>query len=278
MEKQITSLLLANNLDNDLIQHIKELGDKIKWLRHNNRNMNNYLELEPFSKDGKLCQCICGTLKALPEVPTIAEYKDYKEIIILLGLSTTHYQILDELAEQHRHRDDVLELLVYCDALHWIRPGRKHLCNVYNTVCYAFHRLRLHPVKDSTLLVTEKELRHVERMLPELGKQTFVEMVRLKGYRVYDAEKLAEKCGMEYGAFRRKLKKMTGYTTSQWIKIERARDVEHYLKNTNHTLTEVAFMTGFSSTSNLNDFCKKYLLDTPGEIRRKAQKTKNCTL
>ena len=115
-------------------------------------------------------------------------------------------------------------------------------------------------------------------MLPELGRQTFVEMVRLKGYRVYDAEKLAEKCGMEYGAFRRKLKKMTGYTTSQWIKIERARDVEHYLKNTNHTLTEVAFMTGFSSTSNLNDFCKKYLLDTPGEIRRKAQKTKNCTL
>ena len=29
-------------------------------------------------------------------------------------------------------------------------------------------------------------------MLPELGRQTFVEMVRLKGYRVYDAEKLAE--------------------------------------------------------------------------------------
>lgn len=191
MEKQITSLLLANNLDNDLIQHIKELGDKIKWLRHNNRNMNNYLELEPFSKDGKLCQCICGTLKALPEVPTIAEYKDYKEIIILLGLSTTHYQILDELAEQHRYRDDVPELLVYCDALHWMRPGRKHLCDVYNTVCYAFHRLRLHPVKDSTLLVTEKELRHVERMLPELGRQTFVEMVRLKGYRVYDGRSAA---------------------------------------------------------------------------------------
>lgn len=278
MEKQIISLLLANNPGNDLIQRIKELGDKIKWLRHNNRNMNNYLELEPFSKDGELCEYICGTLKALPEVPTIAEYKDYKEIIILLGLSTTHYQILDELAEQHRHRDDVPELLVYCDALHWMRPGRQRLCNVYNTVCYAFHLLRLHPVKDSTLLITEKELRHAERKLPELGKQTFVEMVRLKGYKVYDAEKLAKKCGMEYGAFRRKLKSMTGYTISQWVKIERARDVEHYLRNTNYTLTEVAFTTGFSSTSNLNDFCKKYLLDTPGEIRRKAQKTKNCTL
>lgn len=40
MEKQITSLLLANNSGNDLIQRIKELEDKIKWLRHNNRNMN----------------------------------------------------------------------------------------------------------------------------------------------------------------------------------------------------------------------------------------------
>lgn len=276
MEKQITSLLLANNPGNGLTLRIKELDDKVKWLLRNNRNMDNYLELEPFSKDGELCEYICGTLKALPEVPTIAEYKDYKEIIILLGLSTTHYQILDELAEQHRHRDDVPELLVYCDALHRMRPGRQRLCNVYNTVCYAFHRLRLHPVKDSTLLITEKELLHAERMLPELGKQTFVEMVRLKGYKVYDAQKLAEKCGMEYGAFRRKLKNMTGYTTSQWVKIERARDVEHYLKNTNLTLTEVAFATGFASTSNLNDFCKDYLLGTPGEIRKKAQKQKNA--
>lgn len=276
MEKRITSLLLANNPGNGLTLRIKELDDKVKWLLRNNRNMDNYLELEPFSKDGELCRCICDTLKALPEVPTIAEYKDYKEIIILLGLSTTHYQILDELAEQHRHRDDVPELLVYCDALHRMRPGRQWLCNVYNTVCYAFHRLRLHPVKDSTLLITEKELLHAERMLPELGKQTFVEMVRLKGYKVYDAQKLAEKCGMEYGAFRRKLKKMTGYTTSQWVKIERARDVEHYLKNTNLTLTEVAFATGFASTSNLNDFCKDYLLGTPGEIRKKAQKQKNA--
>lgn len=274
MEKRITSLLLANNPGNGLTLRIKELDDKVKWLLRNNRNMDNYLELESFSKDGELCRCICDTLKALPEVPTIAEYKDYKEIIILLGLSTTHYQILDELAEQHRHRDDVPELLVYCDVLHRMRPGRQWLCNVYNTVCYAFHRLRLHPVKDSTLLITEKELLHAERMLPELGKQTFVEMVRLKGYKVYDAQKLAEKCGMEYGAFRRKLKKMTGYTTSQWVKLERARDVEHYLKNTNLTLTEVAFATGFASTSNLNDFCKDYLLGTPGEIRKKTQKQK----
>lgn len=119
MEKKITSLLLANNPGNDLKQRAKELDDKMKWLLHNNRNMDNYLELETFSKDGVLCQ---------------------------------------------------------------------------------------------------------------------------------------------------------------WIKTERARDVEHYLKNTNHTLTEVAFMTGFSSTSNLNDFCKDYLLDTPGEIRKKTQETKNCTL
>lgn len=274
MEKRITSLLLTNNPDNDLTQRVRELDDKVKWLLHNCRSMAGYLKLTPFSKDEQLCQCVCDTLKALPEVPTLAAYKDYKAIILLLGLSTTHYQILDELAERHHKRGDVPELLTYCDALHWMRPGRQYLCNVYNTVCYAFHRLRLHPVKDSILLIMEKELRHAERMLPELGRQTFIEMVRLKGYKVYDAKKLAEACGMEYGAFRRKLKKMTGYTTSQWVKIERARDVEHYLKNTNHTLTEIAFATGFASTSNLNDFCKDYLLDTPGEIRRKAQKTK----
>lgn len=118
--------------------------------------MDNYLELEPFSKDVRLCAHVCDTLKSLPETPTLAAYKDYKAIIILLGMSTTHYAILDELAEQHRKRDEIPELTAYCDALHWMRPGRQYLCNVYNTVCHAFHLLRRNPVRDNRLLVTER--------------------------------------------------------------------------------------------------------------------------
>ena len=33
----------------------KELDEKVTWLLHNSRKMDNYLELEPFSKDGRLC-------------------------------------------------------------------------------------------------------------------------------------------------------------------------------------------------------------------------------
>ena len=276
MEHRITSLLLPAP-ETELETSSKELDNKVTWLLHNNRKMDNYLELETFSKDERLCGYVCDTLRSLPETPTLAAYKDYKAIIVLLGISTTHYAILDELAEQHRKRDDIPELTAYCDALHWMRPGRQYLCNVYNTICYAFHLLRRNPVKDNVLLVSEKELRHAERMLPELGRQTFTETVRLRGYKVYDAEELAEKCGMEYGSFRRKMKKVTGYTPKEWVVKERAKDVEHYLKNTHLTLTEVAFTTGFSSTSNLNDFCRAYLLDTPGEIRKKWLETRKCT-
>ena len=229
MEHRITSLLLPAP-ETELETSSKELDNKVTWLLHNNRKMDNYLELETFS-----------------------------------------------LAEQHRKRNDIPELTAYCDALHWMRPGRQYLCNIYNTVCHAFHLLRRNPVRDNRLLITEQELRHAERMLPELGKQTFIEMVRMKGYKIYNAEELAEKCGMEYGSFRRKMKKVTGYTAKQWVIKERAKDVEHYLMNTSFTLTEVAFTTGFASTSNLNDFCRAYLLDTPGEIRRKAQETRKCT-
>ena len=276
MEHRITSLLLPAP-ETELGTSSKELDNKVTWLLHNNRKMDNYLELETFSKDERLCGYVCDTLRSLPETPTLAAYKDYKAIIVLLGISTTHYAILDELAEQHRKRNDIPELTAYCDALHWMRPGRQYLCNVYNTVCHAFHLLRRNPVRDNRLLITEQELRHAERMLPELGKQTFIEMVRMKGYKIYNAEELAEKCGMEYGSFRRKMKKVTGYTAKQWVIKERAKDVEHYLMNTSFTLTEVAFTTGFASTSNLNDFCRAYLLDTPGEIRRKAQETRKCT-
>ncbi len=276
MEHRITSLLLPAP-ETELETSSKELDNKVTWLLHNNRKMDNYLKLETFSKDERLCGYVCDTLRSLPETPTLAAYKDYKAIIVLLGISTTHYAILDELAEQHRKRNDIPELTSYCDALHWMRPGRQYLCNIYNTVCHAFHLLRRNPVRDNRLLITEQELRHAERMLPELGKQTFIEMVRMKGYKIYNAEELAEKCGMEYGSFRRKMKKVTGYTAKQWVIKERAKDVEHYLMNTSFTLTEVAFTTGFASTSNLNDFCRAYLLDTPGEIRRKAQETRKCT-
>ena len=276
MEHRITSLLLPAP-ETELETSSKELDNKVTWLLHNNRKMDNYLELETCSKDERLCGYVCDTLRSLPETPTLAAYKDYKAISVLLGISTTHYAILDELAEQHRKRNDIPELTAYCDALHWMRPGRQYLCNVYNTVCHAFHLLRRNPVRDNRLLITEQELRHAERMLPELGKQTFIEMVRMKGYKIYNAEELAEKCGMEYGSFRRKMKKVTGYTAKQWVIKERAKDVEHYLMNTSFTLTEVAFTTGFASTSNLNDFCRAYLLDTPGEIRRKAQETRKCT-
>ena len=216
MEHRITSLLLPAP-ETELETSSKELDNKVTWLLHNNRKMDNYLELETFSKDERLCGYVCDTLRSLPETPTLAAYKDYKAIIVLLGISTTHYAILDELAEQHRKRNDIPELTAYCDALHWMRPGRQYLCNVYNTVCHAFHLLRRNPVRDNRLLITEQELRHAERMLPELGKQTFIEMVRMKGYKIYNAEELAEKCGMEYGSFRRKMKKVTGYTAKQIV-------------------------------------------------------------
>ena len=113
MEQRITPLLLPTP-EAELEASCKELDEKVTWLLHNSRKMDNYLELEPFSKDGRLCAHVCDTLKSLPETPTLAAYKDYKAIIILLGMSTTHYAILDELAEQHRKRDDIPELTAYC--------------------------------------------------------------------------------------------------------------------------------------------------------------------
>ena len=36
----------------------KELDEKVTWLLHNSRKMDNYLELEPFSKDGRLLAAV----------------------------------------------------------------------------------------------------------------------------------------------------------------------------------------------------------------------------
>ena len=82
MEQRITSLLVSSP-EAGLEAACKELDGKVTWLLNNSRKMDNYLELEPFSKDGRLCGCVCHTLRSLPETPTLAAYKDYKAIIIL---------------------------------------------------------------------------------------------------------------------------------------------------------------------------------------------------
>ena len=50
MEHRITSLLLSAP-EAGLEASCKELDKKVTWLLHNSRKMDNYLELEPFSKE-----------------------------------------------------------------------------------------------------------------------------------------------------------------------------------------------------------------------------------
>ena len=58
MEQRITSLLLPAP-EAELEASCKELDSRVTWLLHNNRKMDNYLELETFSKDERLCGYHC---------------------------------------------------------------------------------------------------------------------------------------------------------------------------------------------------------------------------
>ena len=69
MEQRITSLLLPAP-EAELEASCKELDSRVTWLLHNNRKMDNYLELETFSKDERLCGYVCDTLRSLPNPDT----------------------------------------------------------------------------------------------------------------------------------------------------------------------------------------------------------------
>ena len=75
MENRITSLLLSTPKA-ELEASCKELDNKVTWLLHNNRKMDNYLELETFSKDERLCGYVCDTLRSLPETPRLGACED----------------------------------------------------------------------------------------------------------------------------------------------------------------------------------------------------------
>jgi AraC-type DNA-binding domain-containing proteins len=74
--------------------------------------------------------------------------------------------------------------------------------------------------------------------------------------------------------FEKRFKQIFGVPAYKWMVQQRAKKLYHELCIGDSNLKQVAEDFGFSSTSSLNDFCKKHFSKTPGEIRNKALSSK----
>ena len=65
-----------------------------------------------------------------------------------------------------------------------------------------------------------------------------------------------------------------GYTPGVWMQIQRKDEILADLVETDAPIYHISKKYGFSSSSHLGEYCKKYLGDTPTRVRSKFRKKK----
>lgn len=81
-------------------------------------------------------------------------------------------------------------------------------------------------------------------------------------------DKLAEMCGYGLHNFRRIFKKEFGMSPYRWLMMKRAENIKYKLSQTYIPLMDIIDEFNFSSPAHFSNFCKRFLGDTPSNIRK----------
>ncbi|MCD8276307.1 MAG: AraC family transcriptional regulator [Alistipes sp.] len=83
-----------------------------------------------------------------------------------------------------------------------------------------------------------------------------------------NTEELAELCGYGVHTFRRIFKNEFGVSVYRWLIQKRAEHIKYRLSMSYIPLSDIINEFNFSSAQHFNSFCKQYLGDTPGNLRK----------
>ncbi|MDH6534878.1 AraC family transcriptional regulator [Parabacteroides sp. 52] len=87
--------------------------------------------------------------------------------------------------------------------------------------------------------------------------------------KVKTVQQFSDLYGYSQSSFDKQFKKVFGISAYQWMIDQKSKQIYHKLICSDNSLAEIAFEYDFSSLSQFSDFCKHYLGDPPGRIRRR---------
>lgn len=85
-------------------------------------------------------------------------------------------------------------------------------------------------------------------------------------------DKLAEMCGYGLHNFRKVFKKEFGMSPYQWLMMKRAENIKYKLSQTYIPFADIIDEFNFSSAAHFSNFCKRFLGDTPSNVRKTLTK------
>ena len=98
----------------------------------------------------------------------------------------------------------------------------------------------------------------------------FSNLIRDKYKQARTVKELAGLACYSISGFEKKFRKIFGESASQWLKSQKRIDIYHDLIKSNKTFKEITSEYGFCSTTHFNNYCKTFLGETPGKIRKNS--------
>ena len=104
---------------------------------------------------------------------------------------------------------------------------------------------------------------------PMTGEQVPFRSLVLTHYRKAEfTDKLAEMCGYGLHNFRKIFKKEFGMSPYKWLMMKRAENIKYKLSQTYIPFADIIDEFNFSSAAHFSNFCKRFLGDTPSNVRK----------
>jgi AraC-like DNA-binding protein len=85
----------------------------------------------------------------------------------------------------------------------------------------------------------------------------------------FTIEEFANKMNMSKTVLHRKFKLLIGQTPSQFIRLVRLRKSMHLLRSSDHTIAEIAYLTGFNQSHYFIKCFREVYRETPGSFRER---------
>lgn len=157
----------------------------------------------------------------------------------------TFERMFEELNSDYIHKYDVLKTIVY-EIVHFalkMQPSEnvtKHPLNAAQRICTLFLEL-------------------LERQFPIDDIQQTLTLRSASDY--------AEKLNVHVNHLNRAIKETTDKTTTQIIAERILQEAKILVKQTTWTVSEIAYVLGFSEVTHFNNFFKKHVLQSPTKFR-----------
>jgi len=100
------------------------------------------------------------------------------------------------------------------------------------------------------------------------NNSSFANFVFQNYKKVKTVQQFSSLYGYSQSSFEKQFKKVFGVSAYQWMIDQKSKQIYHRLTCSDKGLAEIADEFDFSSPSQFCDFCKRFLGDSPGKIRR----------